>query len=372
MYNLVLKNQVVLGVVNAGPQAFDNAVRDIGVFAARWPQALRAMITGRYPMEAFHDPVMGKAGGIKNVIEISRDGPAVIAELARLAEDERREKNWKRWGPYLSERQWGTVREDYSAQRRLLGLFSARSRAQPRLPLGRRRPAGHLRPRVPPVLRAGPVERPRPHPEGAAVRADQPRRQPRRGRQGVLLLPGFHAHAFLHEGALQVSAGGLSVRPAGGRESPPRPRSSRSSNWRTPAFSTSSATSISSSNMPRPAPDDLSIRITAVNRGPERAHAARCCPRCGSAIPGRGGARAKATGRSRRSAARAIRRLLAEHASLGKYRLRSARRRRSCSSPKTKPTSSGCSASKTPAPYVKDAFHAYLIEGRADARESAG
>ena len=39
----------------------------------------------------------------------------MIAELTRLAEDERREKNWKRWGPYLSERQWGTVREDYSA-----------------------------------------------------------------------------------------------------------------------------------------------------------------------------------------------------------------------------------------------------------------
>ena len=36
------------------------------------------------------------------------------AELLRLSEDERREKNWKRWGPYLSERQWGTVREDYS------------------------------------------------------------------------------------------------------------------------------------------------------------------------------------------------------------------------------------------------------------------
>ena len=30
--------------------------------------------------------------------------------------DETREKGvpWKRWGPYLSERQWGTVREDYS------------------------------------------------------------------------------------------------------------------------------------------------------------------------------------------------------------------------------------------------------------------
>jgi len=36
------------------------------------------------------------------------------AERERLAEDARREKNWKRWGPYLSERQWGTVREDYS------------------------------------------------------------------------------------------------------------------------------------------------------------------------------------------------------------------------------------------------------------------
>jgi hypothetical protein len=36
------------------------------------------------------------------------------AEAARLAEDARREKNWKRWGSYLSERQWGTVREDYS------------------------------------------------------------------------------------------------------------------------------------------------------------------------------------------------------------------------------------------------------------------
>jgi hypothetical protein len=37
------------------------------------------------------------------------------AEGRRLADDARRVANWKRWGPYLSERQWGTVREDYSA-----------------------------------------------------------------------------------------------------------------------------------------------------------------------------------------------------------------------------------------------------------------
>ena len=36
------------------------------------------------------------------------------AEVRRLAEDATREKNWKRWGPYLAERQWATVREDYS------------------------------------------------------------------------------------------------------------------------------------------------------------------------------------------------------------------------------------------------------------------
>jgi hypothetical protein len=36
------------------------------------------------------------------------------AEARRLEEDRRRKKNWKRWGPYLAERAWGTVREDYS------------------------------------------------------------------------------------------------------------------------------------------------------------------------------------------------------------------------------------------------------------------
>src|SRR3954449_12442568 len=41
--------------------------------------------------------------------------PPADPEAARLQEDARREKNWKKWGPYLSERQWGTVREDYSS-----------------------------------------------------------------------------------------------------------------------------------------------------------------------------------------------------------------------------------------------------------------
>ncbi|MDE3098164.1 MAG: glucosidase [Verrucomicrobiota bacterium] len=38
----------------------------------------------------------------------------MTAEHERLAADASRSANWKRWGPYLSERQWATVREDYS------------------------------------------------------------------------------------------------------------------------------------------------------------------------------------------------------------------------------------------------------------------
>ncbi len=54
------------------------------------------------------------------------------AEKLRLTEDADRTANWKRWGPYLSERQWGTVREDYSANGDCWNYFShdhARSRA---------------------------------------------------------------------------------------------------------------------------------------------------------------------------------------------------------------------------------------------------
>jgi Glycosyl hydrolase family 63 C-terminal domain len=58
--------------------------------------------------------------------------PAPGAEEQRLAEDLARAKNWKRWGPYLAERQWSTVREDYSATGECWDYFPhdhARSRA---------------------------------------------------------------------------------------------------------------------------------------------------------------------------------------------------------------------------------------------------
>jgi hypothetical protein len=59
-------------------------------------------------------------------------GPGLSPERRRLAESGRRETNWQRWGPYLSERQWGTVREDYGPDGESWNYFTheqARSRA---------------------------------------------------------------------------------------------------------------------------------------------------------------------------------------------------------------------------------------------------
>jgi len=53
-------------------------------------------------------------------------------EEIRLSEARDRKQHWKRWGPYLSERAWGTVREDYSADGNAWDYFPhdhARSRA---------------------------------------------------------------------------------------------------------------------------------------------------------------------------------------------------------------------------------------------------
>ncbi len=61
------------------------------------------------------------------------DAQAMLTpEHVRLSAEAHRDVNWKRWGPYLSERQWGTVREDYSANGdawRYFPFDQARSRA---------------------------------------------------------------------------------------------------------------------------------------------------------------------------------------------------------------------------------------------------
>jgi threonine dehydrogenase-like Zn-dependent dehydrogenase len=68
MRNLVLKNQIVYGTVNAGRAAFETAVRDLAMFHGRWPEAVKGLITGRFPVEAYRDLLLNKDDGIKNVL----------------------------------------------------------------------------------------------------------------------------------------------------------------------------------------------------------------------------------------------------------------------------------------------------------------
>ncbi len=71
MRNMVLKNQVILGTVNAGGEDFDAAIRHIGVFGERWPAALGAVIARRYPLDAYRDLLLGWTSGVKNVISFA-------------------------------------------------------------------------------------------------------------------------------------------------------------------------------------------------------------------------------------------------------------------------------------------------------------
>src|SRR5881628_735281 len=77
---------------------------------------------------------------------------------------------------------------------------------------------------MPSLFRARALERQRSDFKRALVRPYRLGREPRRRREGALLLSRFHADAFLHEGALQISAGGISVRTAGRGKSTPRIR----------------------------------------------------------------------------------------------------------------------------------------------------
>ena len=71
MRNLVLKNQVVFGTVNAGRDAFEASIRDVELFAKRWPEAVQSLITGRFPMASYRDLLLGRNSGIKNVIRLN-------------------------------------------------------------------------------------------------------------------------------------------------------------------------------------------------------------------------------------------------------------------------------------------------------------
>ncbi|KAK0545462.1 hypothetical protein OC846_004424 [Tilletia horrida] len=77
-----------------------------------------------------HAHARGPTGLFERAHSVS--GASQTKEETRLDEDTSKERYWKRWGPYLAERQWATVREDYSANGDAWSHFPhehARSRA---------------------------------------------------------------------------------------------------------------------------------------------------------------------------------------------------------------------------------------------------
>ena len=70
MKNVVLQNQAVVGTVNASRADFERAVADLGECLRRWPDATRAIITGRFPMASFCEQA-GSRDGIKRVITVT-------------------------------------------------------------------------------------------------------------------------------------------------------------------------------------------------------------------------------------------------------------------------------------------------------------
>src|SRR5260370_16164374 len=116
------------------------------------------------------------------------------AERQRIEQSRQGVKAWRRWGPYLSERQWGTVREDYSPGGTAWDYFThdqARSRAYR---WGEDGIGGVLGGRPLIFLSGALLDRPVSLPQTRVVRPPQFAGQPRRDRTGALLVPPSAPH----------------------------------------------------------------------------------------------------------------------------------------------------------------------------------
>jgi hypothetical protein len=287
----------------------------------------------------------------------------LIAELARLAEAERREKNWKRWGPYLSERQWGTVREDYSAHGECWTYFPhdhARSRAyrwgeDGLLGIcdreGRLCFATALWNGRDPILKerlfglSGPEGN-----HGEDVK------------ECYYYLDSTPTHAYLKALYKYPQAAfpyALLVEENGrrGRDQPEFELED------TGIFEEGRYFDIFV-EYAKAAPDDLLIRITAANRGPERAQL-HVLPTLWFRNTWSWGREGEGYWPKPRISRAGDTTLIAEHASLGKFRLE-AEGAAQLLFTENETDMERVFGVESAGPYVKDAFHAYLIEGRAD------
>ena len=246
-------------------------------------------------------------------------------------------------------------------QRRRLVVLQPRPGPLARLPLGRGRARRDQRRAPAAVLRAGAVERAGPDPQGAPVRADQQRGQPRRGRQGVLLLRRQPADP------LATSAGCTSTRSAAFPYADLVATNRRRSRYEmeyelldTGVFD-----------------DDryFDVEVNYAKAGPRRHplphHRAQprargrrrstCCRRCGSATRGR----SRRTPPSRRCARVDGRRPVVRAEHHAARHVAPARRPTapSCCSATTSPTPPACGAPTNSPPYPKDGIADHVVHG---------
>jgi len=108
--------------VDALQEQLDACRAELGIMKARLARSRRdSMGFARSPsgvlspsrLASKHSSLSSGVLGVQRVNEPVAVQLA-LAEERRLSGDARRVGNWKRWGPYLAERQWGVVREDYS------------------------------------------------------------------------------------------------------------------------------------------------------------------------------------------------------------------------------------------------------------------
>ena len=71
MRNLVLKNQVLFGTVNADAKAFGNAVERLGRLVERWPDAVRSLISQRWPLSEAARLLDAPPPGVKHVVTLT-------------------------------------------------------------------------------------------------------------------------------------------------------------------------------------------------------------------------------------------------------------------------------------------------------------
>ena len=284
-----------------------------------------------------------------------------VTEQKRLNDAREAQIPWKKWGPYLSERQWGTVREDYSEDGNAWDYFThdqARSRAyrwgedglgglcddKQRLCF-----ALALWNERDPILK----ER--------LFGLTNSEANHGRGCQGVLLLPRQHADPLVHEVSLQVPAAGVSL-PGSDRDQSETDRGkSSSTSCSIPAYLTTTATLTCSSSTPRKARKTCSSESPCTIAGRKRPGCGSC-RRCGFATPGLG-ARIIRSLSLREAGPGAIQ---ASHHELGEYWLY-------CDgAPELLFTENESNAQRlwsqpNASPYVKDAFHDYVISGQGEA-----